>query len=135
MKIRLHPTLFASLLLALASGPVLRAQEPAPTTQEAPTPKKATPRSKATAQAPKATAKPEAARPRTKGKLKPVDLNSATKEQISFMLGIDVGIAAKIVAGRPYLTKAKLLTDKIVSADVYASIKDRVYAKQGPSPK
>ncbi len=76
---------------------------------------------------------PEAALPRTKGKLKPVDINHATKEEISFMLGIDVSIAAKIVAGRPYLTKANLLTNKVVSKEVYASIKSRVVAKQGPA--
>ena len=67
---------------------------------------------------------------RTKGKLKPVDINSAPKEEISFMLGIDVALAAKIVAGRPYPTKARLLTNKIVSAEVYAAIKDKVIAKQ-----
>lgn len=80
-----------------------------------------------------ATAKP--APSRTKGKLKPVDINSATKEEISFMLGIDVSLAGKIVAGRPYPTKARLLTKNIVTADVYASIKDRVIAKQGPAPR
>lgn len=67
---------------------------------------------------------------RAKGKLKPVDINSATKEEISFMLGIDAALAAKIVAGRPYPTKARLLTNKIVSAEVYVVIKDRVIAKQ-----
>jgi DNA uptake protein ComE-like DNA-binding protein len=74
--------------------------------------------------------KPPAMETRSKGKLKPVDINSATKEEISFMLGIDVGLAAKIVAGRPYLTKARLVTQNIVSAEVYASIKDKVVAKQ-----
>ena len=81
-----------------------------------------------------ATAKPPAPS-RTKGKLKPVDINSATKEEISFMLGIDVALAGKIVAGRPYPTKARLLTQNIVTADVYASIKDRVIARQGPAPR
>ena len=81
-----------------------------------------------------APAKPAAPMTRTKGKLKPVDINSATKEEISFMLGIDVGLAAKIVAGRPYLTKACLVTQNIVSAEVYASIKDKVVARQSPAP-
>jgi len=81
-----------------------------------------------------APAKPPAAEARTKGKLKPVDINSATKEEISFMLGIDVALAAKIVAGRPYPTKARLLTQNIVTAQVYASIKDKVVAKQAAAP-
>ena len=85
------------------------------------------------AQAP-AKPKPSVPEARTKGKLKPVDINSATKEEISFMLGIDVGLAAKIVAGRPYLTKARLLTQNIVPAEVYTAIKDKVVAKQSPAP-
>jgi competence protein ComEA len=73
------------------------------------------------------------ASPRAKGKLKPVDINSATKNELGFMLGIPEDLAAKIVAGRPYGSKAHLLTRNIVSAEVYAKIKDKVVAKQsGP---
>jgi DNA uptake protein ComE-like DNA-binding protein len=72
----------------------------------------------------------KAAPARTKGKLKPVDINSATKNEIAFMLAIPEDLAAKIVAGRPYPTKARLLTNKIVTAEVYAAIKDKVVARQ-----
>ena len=105
---RFHSTVGA-LALLLGSGLMLQAQAQAP-------------------------AKPVAPMTRTKGKLKPVDINSATKEEISFMLGIDVGLASKIVAGRPYPTKARLVTQNIVSAEVYASIKDKVVARQSPAP-
>lgn len=105
--------------LALILGLSLAAQEP----------------SKPKTAAPSAKSKPQAVEVRTKGKLKPVDINSATKEEISFMLGIHVDIAAKIVAGRPYPTKARLVTNKIVTPDVYASIKDRVVARQDPNKK
>lgn len=74
--------------------------------------------------------KAPAASARTKGKLKPVDINGATKNELSFMLGIPEELAAKIVAGRPYRSKAHLLTRNIVSAEVYARIKDKVVAKQ-----
>ncbi|WP_306590442.1 hypothetical protein [Geothrix sp. 21YS21S-4] len=68
-----------------------------------------------------------------KSKLKPVDINSAAKNELGFMLHIPEDLAAKIIAGRPYRTKAQLLTRGIVSADVYAQIKDKVIAKQsGP---
>ncbi|WP_257310793.1 ComEA family DNA-binding protein [Geothrix fuzhouensis] len=67
---------------------------------------------------------------RAKGKLKPVDINSATRNELGFMLGISEELAAKIVAGRPYRSKAHLLTHHIVSAEVYAKIKDKVVAKQ-----
>lgn len=74
-----------------------------------------------------------AANTRAKGKLKPVDINGATKNELGFMLGIPEELAAKIIAGRPYRSKAHLLTRNIVSAEVYAKIKDKVVAKQsGP---
>ncbi|HCZ33558.1 MAG TPA: DNA-binding protein [Holophagaceae bacterium] len=82
------------------------------------------------AKAPAAKAPAKAAPARAKGKLKPVDINSATKNEIAFMLAIPEDLAAKIVAGRPYPTKARLLTNKIVSPEVYAAIKDKVVARQ-----
>jgi DNA uptake protein ComE-like DNA-binding protein len=118
MQVRfLHPALGA-LALILSANLSLAAQAPSK-------PKPAA----------EPVAKGKAVAPRTKGKLKPVDINSATKEEIGFMLGIDVALAAKIVAGRPYPTKARLLTNKIVSPEVYAAIKDKVIAKQGPTPR
>lgn len=63
---------------------------------------------------------------RTKGKLKPVALNSATKNEIGFMLKIDSALAAKIVAGRPYHTKAELVTKGIISMEQYKTLKDKV---------
>lgn len=105
--------LLAACLLSLAA--------PA-SAQEKPAPKSA----------PQAKAGKPAAAPR--GKLKPVDLNSATKNELSFMLKIPEDVAARIVAGRPYPTKARLLTQNIVSAEVYASIKDRVVARQPGAP-
>jgi len=140
MNFRPHRPLFAALLLALAPCPALRAQEPEPTKQGAPAPKALTPsaapagkgptvqKPKGSAPAPKTAAKSEAILPRTKGKLKPVKLNSATKEQIGFMLGIDAGLAAKIVAARPFKTKAELVTRGLISQDTYSTLKDRVVA-------
>ncbi|MDP1831661.1 MAG: helix-hairpin-helix domain-containing protein [Geothrix sp.] len=118
MQIRFLHSFLGAITLILCATQSLPAQEP---------PK---PRAKSPAAAAKAPAPP-----RTKGKLKPVDINSATKEEISFMLGLDVALAARIVAGRPYPTKARLLTNKVVSAEVYASIKDRVIAKQRSTPR
>lgn len=67
--------------------------------------------------------------PRTRGKLKPVDINKATLEEIGFMLGIDRDLAAKIVAGRPYLTKTRLYTKKVLTKEQYLALKDRVVVK------
>jgi DNA uptake protein ComE-like DNA-binding protein len=80
-----------------------------------------------------AEGKAPAAPARAKNKLKPVDINSAPKNEMAFMLGIPEDLAAKIIAGRPYRSKAHLFTRNIVSMDVYAKIKDKVVAKQsGP---
>lgn len=90
-------------------------------------------RKEAAAKTPKGGA--PAVAPRTKSKLKPVDINSAPKNELGFMLGIPEDLAAKIVAGRPYRSKAHLLTRQVVSAEVYAKIKDKVIAKQTGLPK
>ncbi|MCM2250347.1 MAG: hypothetical protein NDI58_07300 [Geothrix sp.] len=109
MRISTSKTLLSAALL-LTAGFTLAAQDK-PAAKTAPAP------------AAKAPAKP-------KGKLKPVDINSATKNEIAFMLAIPEDLAAKIVAGRPYPTKARLLTNKIVTPEVYAAIKDKVVARQ-----
>ena len=72
--------------------------------------------------------------PRAKGKFKRVDINSATKNQLKTIPGITDAFADKIIAGRPYLTKTRLLTQKVLPDDVYAAIKDRVEARQSATP-
>ncbi|BDU68211.1 hypothetical protein GETHOR_03120 [Geothrix oryzae] len=113
MTIRtLRTCLAVAMLLLTAAAPLAAEDQPAA-------------KGKA-ARAPKAPA----AGLRTKGKLKPVDINGAAKNELSFMLGIPEELAAKIIAGRPYHSKAHLLTRNIVSPEVYARIKDKVVAKQ-----
>lgn len=60
----------------------------------------------------------------------PVDINSASKAQLKQLPGVNDAIAAKIVAGRPYLSKAHLVTHNIISGTQYAQIKDLVIARQ-----
>ena len=63
-----------------------------------------------------------------KGKLKPVDINHATKEEIGFMLGVDLGLASRIVANRPYRTKADLVVKKVLSTEQFQALRKRVIA-------
>ena len=59
-----------------------------------------------------------------------IDLNGATKEQLTKLPGITEAYADKIIAGRPYLTKAHLVTHNVLPHGVYTAIKGLVVAKQ-----
>ena len=63
-------------------------------------------------------------------KVKLVDINSAGKAELKTLPGISDAEADKIIAGRPYLSKANLTTRNIVSREVYESLKARVIARQ-----
>lgn len=60
----------------------------------------------------------------------PVDINSASKAQLKKIPGVNDAVAGKIIAGRPYLSKAHLVTRKIISGVHYAQIKDLIIARQ-----
>lgn len=59
-----------------------------------------------------------------------VDINRATPAELEAIPGIGKAYAAKIIAGRPYGTKAGLVQKNILSAALYEKIKDRIIAKQ-----
>ena len=67
-------------------------------------------------------------------KVKLVDLNSAKKEELKSLPGVTDEVAARIIAGRPYVSKAHLLTRKIVEAGEYENLRALVIAKQKGSP-
>ena len=59
-----------------------------------------------------------------------VDINSASKADLSALPGIGDVYSQKIIAGRPYKTKTDLLNRKIIPSATYAKIRDKIIATQ-----
>lgn len=55
-----------------------------------------------------------------------VDLNKASKEDLTSLPGIDAHDADRIIAERPYANSHQLVTRHILSEDEYSKIQDRV---------
>jgi len=60
---------------------------------------------------------------------KPLDLNSATRDQLVDLPSITAAQADRMLAGRPYDKPGDLVTRRILSKAEYAKIADRVVAK------
>ena len=82
--------------------------------------------------APQEAGKTGAAAKKAPAKAELVDINSASKAELKKLPGIRDAEADKIVAGRPYLSKAHLVTRNIISQEVYDGIRTLIVAKQKP---
>jgi len=123
MKARFIPVALATALLMLGSD--LSLAEEANANDSA-----------ATAKPSKAERKKEiAARRKAMAKIKPVNINSASAEQLKKLPGIGDAEAAKIIAGRPYGSKAWLVTNNIISEELYHPLSGLIAAGQPFDPK
>lgn len=59
-----------------------------------------------------------------------INLNSATRKQLSSLPGISDEQAAKIIANRPYNAPGELVTKKVLSRQEYSRIRDKVTVKK-----
>ena len=58
-----------------------------------------------------------------------VDINSASEEQLAKLPEISMGLALKIMGGRPYQNAQELVTRQVIPRDIYDKIKDRIVAR------
>jgi competence protein ComEA len=108
------------LVAGVGFGPARAADAPKPA-----------PAAATTSQTDEGQAKPT---PKAKAKKpKPVDINSASVEQLAKVPGLDKAHAMKIVAHRPFPTRAWLVTEGILSEAKYAEVKDYLVATP-PAP-
>ena len=63
-------------------------------------------------------------------KAAPLDINSASKEELQALKGVGDKRADDIIKGRPYKGKDELVQKKIIPKAVYNGIKDKIIAKQ-----
>lgn len=66
----------------------------------------------------------------TKSKSTKIDINTATREELMTLPGVDGAMADKIIAGRPYKSMAQLKTKGGVTNAEYRKISRKVTAKQ-----
>jgi DNA uptake protein ComE-like DNA-binding protein len=83
-----------------------------------------------TPQAAASHAKAAAPKHKAAAKVKLVDINTASVEELSKLPNITAEDAAKIVAGRPYGSKAWLVTQSVIPEAKFHSISALVVAKQ-----
>lgn len=57
-----------------------------------------------------------------------LDINSASKDQLSQLPGIGDALSQKIIDGRPYNAKNDLVRRKIIPQSTYDGIKDQIIA-------
>jgi len=120
MKRIILPVVAAVLAFGIASS--VRADEPAATTTQA-TPPAATAPAKSTSMHSTTTTHHHSSSHK-------LDLNSASKEQLMKLQGIDDATADKIIAARPFKSASELTSKSIISKEEYKKVSAHVTVKK-----
>ncbi len=112
MKYRLISIALSATVL-LAAGPALALDNKA-----------------AAASAPAASQSASSAKGKAPTKAPLVDINSAKRAELKTLPGISDAQAGKIIAGRPYGSKAQLVSRKILDEASYENVRRLIVAKQ-----
>ena len=125
-----HPLLKLTLAALALLSPAL----PARAQEETEPPRKTESKSAKAARAARAKTTAAKARERAKAKAeeeaKAVDINSATKAQLKTLPGVTDAYADKIIAGRPYKSKAFLVTNNVIPEALFQTLRHRIVARQ-----
>ena len=75
-------------------------------------------------------AAPKASAPKAAAAAPLIDINSANRKQLKTLPGLGDAEVQRLIAGRPYLSKAELVSKNVITTGAYLSIKHLIIAKQ-----
>ena len=76
------------------------------------------------------TKKPTTEAQKATAKTGPLDINTASVDELKAIRGIGDANAKKIIDGRPYKRRNELVTKKIIPQETFDKVKNQIVAKQ-----
>jgi hypothetical protein len=132
MSFRYLAVALTTAVLALIAGQSMASDAPASVPNPAASATKASKANASTSQK-SSVAKQKSTKRNASTKVKEVDINTASKDELMKLPGIGDSEAAKIIAARPYGSKSWLMTHNVLSQDKYQAISSLVAAKNAGS--